>query len=79
MSRPTMARTRSSAVRPASSLVSTCLPSRMTVTRWQISNISSSRCEMKSTAAPAARSVRTTSKSRATSRAESAAVGSSIR
>ena len=78
MSRPTMARTRSSAVRPASSRASTVLPSRITVTRWQISKTSSSRCEMNSTAAPAARSVRTTSNSRATSAADSAAVGSSI-
>ena len=78
MSRPTMARTRSSAVRPASSLASTVLPSRITVTRWQISKTSSSRCEMNSTAAPSARSARTTSNSRATSAADSAAVGSSI-
>ena len=56
--RPTMARTRSSAVSPASSLVSTCRPSRMTVTRWQISKTSSRRCEMNRTAAPAERSVR---------------------
>ena len=30
-------------------------PSRITVTRWQISNTSSRRCEMNNTAAPAAR------------------------
>ena len=34
---------------------STWRPSRMTVTRWQIAKTSSSRCEMNSTAAPAAR------------------------
>ena len=56
--RPTMARTRSSAVSPASSLVRTCRPSRMTVTRWQISKTSSSRWEMNRTAAPPERSVR---------------------
>ena len=39
---------------------------------------SSSRCEMNSTAAPCALSVRITSKSRSTSAADSAAVGSSI-
>ena len=78
MSRPTMARTRSSAVIPASSLLSTCLPSRITVTRWQIAKTSSSRCEMNRTAVPAVRSVRTTSNSRSTSAADSAAVGSSI-
>ena len=59
-------------------LVSTCLPSRITVTRWQIAKTSSRRCEMNSTAAPAARSVRTTSNSRPTSVADKAAVGSSI-
>ncbi len=75
---PTMALIRSSAVSPASSLVSTCRPSRITVTRWQISKTSSSRCEMNITAAPPARSARTTSNSRATSAADSAAVGSSI-
>ncbi len=32
--------------------MSTCLPSRITVTRWQISKTSSSRWEMNSTAAP---------------------------
>jgi hypothetical protein len=58
--------------------VSTCLPSRITVTRWQMAKISSIRCEMNRTAAPAARSARTTSKSRFTSVADSAAVGSSI-
>ena len=50
----------------------------MTVTRWQIAKTSSSRCEMNSTAAPPERSVQTTSNSRATSVADSAAVGSSI-
>ena len=77
-SRPTMARTRSPATRPASSRLSTCLPSRITVTRWHSAKTSSSRCEMNRTAVPAARSVRTTSKSRSTSAADSAAVGSSI-
>ena len=75
---PTMARTRSAAVSPASWSVSTCLPSRITVARWQIAKTSSSRCEMNSTAAPSARSVLTTSNSRSTSAADSAAVGSSI-
>src|SRR5215469_16221282 len=75
---PTIARTRSAAVRPARSLVSTWLPSRITVTRVQIVNTSSSRCEMNSTAAPWSRSVRITSKSRPVSAADSAAVGSSI-
>ena len=78
ISRPTMARTRSPAVRPVSVLVSTCRPSRITVTVWQIANTSSSRCEMNSTAVPPARSALITSNSRATSTADSAAVGSSI-
>ncbi len=51
MSLPTMARTRSSAVSPASSLARTCLPSRITVTHWQISKTSSSRCEVSIAAA----------------------------
>ena len=59
-------RLRSSA--PRSGLVSTCRPSRMTVTRWQIAKTSSSRCEMKSTALPRARSVSTMPNSRSTSR-----------
>ncbi len=50
----------------------------MTVTRWQISKTSSSRCEMNRTAAPPDRSVATTSNSRATSVADRAAVGSSM-
>jgi hypothetical protein len=70
-SRPTMALTRSPAPRPASSRVSTCLPSRITVTRWQRAKTSSSRCEMNRTAVPAAHSVRTTSKSLSTSAADS--------
>ncbi len=77
-SRPTMARTRSPATRPSSRWVSTCLPSRITVTRWHSAKTSSSRCEMNRTAAPDALSARTTSNSRFTSAAESAAVGSSI-
>jgi hypothetical protein len=48
------------------------------VTRWQSAKTSSIRCEMNSTAAPVAHSVRTTSNSRSTSAAESAAVGSSM-
>ena len=75
---PTMARTRSFALRPARSLVRTCLPSRITVTVWQMAKTSSSRCEMNRTAASWLFRVRITSKSRSTSAAESAAVGSSI-
>ena len=52
-SRPTIARTRSSAVSPASSRDMTSRPSRSTVTRWHSAKTSSSRCEMNSTAAPA--------------------------
>ena len=58
--------------------VRTNAPSRMIVTRWQMAKTSSSRCEMNSTAAPCARSVRITSNSRSTSTVVSAAVGSSI-
>ena len=52
MSRPTIARTRSPALSPASGCDSTRRPSRSTVTRWQIANTSSRRCEMKTIAAP---------------------------
>ena len=57
--------TASSAPRPA--CVRTWRPSRITVTRWQIAKISSSRCETNSTALPCARSVSTMPNSRSTS------------
>jgi hypothetical protein len=68
----------SSTVSASIGSVRTNRPSRITVTRWQIANASSSRCEMNSTAAPWPRNVRTTSNSRSTSTEVSAAVGSSI-
>ena len=78
MSRPTIARITDCVVSSPVGCVSTWCPSRITVTRWQSANTSSSRCEMKSTAAPRARSVSTIRNSRCTSDVASAAVGSSI-
>ena len=78
MSRPTMARITAGMASSSIGFVQTCRPSRITVTRWQISKISSSRCEMKRTALPRTRSVSTILKSRATSFVVSAAVGSSM-
>ena len=77
-SRPTMARTRSSGVSPSSGRETISLPSRSTVTRWQMRKTSSSRWEMKTTAAPSARSVSTTVNRRSASTGDSAAVGSSM-
>ena len=78
MSRPTIARITDSIVSSSIGFVRTWRPSRITVTRWQIAKISSSRCETKSTALPRARSVSTMPNSRSTSVVVSAAVGSSI-
>ena len=78
MSRPTIARITDCVVSSPAGCVRTWRPSRITVTRWQIVKISSSRCEMKSTALPRACSVSTTPNRRATSVPVSAAVGSSI-
>ena len=78
MSRPTIARITDCVVSSSTGFVRTWRPSRITVTRWQIAKISSSRCETKSTALPCARSVSTMPKSRATSVFVRAAVGSSI-
>src|SRR3954454_10566071 len=77
-SRPTMRRTSSSVVRPATAPSCVTSPSRSTVIDVPMAKISSSRCEMNSTAAPRSRSVRTTPNSRSTSWPESAAVGSSM-
>ena len=78
MSRPTIARITDCVVSSSTGLVRTWRPSRITVTRWQIAKISSSRCETKSTALPCARNVSTMPNSRSTSVLVSAAVGSSI-
>ena len=67
MSRPTIAWISCCVVVAAVGAVETWRPSRITVTRWQSAKTSSSRCEMKSTAAPWARSVSTTRKRRSTS------------
>ncbi len=77
-SRPTIDRMTSSTVMSCAADVRTNRPSRMIVTRWQLAKTSSSRCEMKSTAAPSRRSARMTSKSRSTSTVVRAAVGSSM-
>ncbi len=77
-SRPTIRLTMSSGAISAIGASCTTAPSRITVTVWQIAVISSSRCEMNSTAAPCSCSVRTTANSRSTSGPESAAVGSSM-
>src|SRR6476469_1251868 len=76
--RPTMLRTSSSRVIEPIGDEVTNDPSRSTVTRWQISYISSSRCEMNSSAAPFSTSRATTRNSRCASTVDSAAVGSSI-
>ena len=52
MSRPTIARITDCVVSSSTGFVRTCRPSRITVTRWQIAKISSSRWETKSTALP---------------------------
>ena len=78
ISRPTIARMIDCVVSSSIGCVSTWRPSRITVTRWQSAKTSSSRCEMKSTAAPRARSVSAIPNSRSTSVVVSAAVGSSI-
>ncbi len=67
MSRPTIARITDCVVSSSIGFVRTWRPSRITVTRWQIAKISSSRCETKSTALPRARSVSTMPNSRSTS------------
>src|SRR3954470_18029267 len=77
-SRPTIRRTTSSGVISAVVASWTTSPSRITVTVSQRAKTSSRRCEMKSTAAPWSRSVRTTPKSRSTSGPDRAAVGSSM-
>ena len=77
-SRPTIEWISRCCVVSAIASVVTWRPSRITVTRWQSAKTSSSRCEMKSTAAPCARSVSTTPKRRSTSVCVSAAVGSSM-
>ena len=78
MSRPTIARITDWTVSSPIGFVQTWRPSRITVTRSQISKISSRRCETKSTALPRARSVSTMRNRRSTSFVVSAAVGSSI-
>ena len=78
MSRPTIARITDWIVSSPIGLVRTWRPSRITVTRWQIAKISSSRCETNRTALPRARSVSTMRNKRSTSVLASAAVGSSI-
>ncbi len=77
-SRPTMALMMLSTVTLATMSDITDLPSRITVTLWQVVKTSASRWEMKSTAAPSERSVSITSKRRSTSALERAAVGSSM-
>ena len=78
MVRPTIIEMMSSMVTASMSTVSTCWPSRMTVTRSAISRSSSRRWEMWTTPLPCSRSERMMRNSSSISVSVSAAVGSSM-